>query len=441
MARRPGLSARDVLVAVTTVTFDIAALELFGPLVTGGRCVIASEADVREARPLAARIARGDVTVLQATPTLWGMLLEAGLEPRPGLKMLAGGEPLPRDLADRLIAAGGEVWNMYGPTETTVWSSCGRVGEGAIDIGTPIAGTVMHVLDAQGRLAPAGVAGELNIGGAGLASGYFGRPDLTEAAFRDVDLGQGPVRLYRTGDMARRGADGALKLLGRRDGQVKLRGFRIETGEIEAAMRAVAGVVDAAVVLRDGPAGPMLAGYHTGRAEAASIAAALARTLPGYMVPARFQRLDALPLTANGKTDRRALPPLDEPATLAPVREIVAPGTEAEQALLAIWQEVLGVQAIGVTDDLFALGADSLSLFRIAARALDRGMGIEARHLIQHPTIRAVAAHAASRGDRPQAPSLRDFRAGAQRGLAASAGVGASASAGVGASASAGARP
>ncbi|MDO5757780.1 MAG: amino acid adenylation domain-containing protein [Rhodobacterales bacterium] len=415
MAEKPGFSAKDALLSVTTVSFDIAALELFLPLVTGGKIVIAGEEDVREAFPLVRRLEQGDITVMQATPTLWQMLLEAGLTPSPALKILVGGEALPRDLADRLRSFGGEVWNMYGPTETTIWSSCGRVDEGIIDIGAPIANTALHVLDASDHLAPFGSVGELNIGGAGLAVGYLNAPDLTEAAFRMVDLpGAGPTRLYRTGDLAMRQADGKILLLGRRDGQIKLRGFRIDLGEIETAMRAVPGVTAAAVDLREGPAGPMLAGFYVGDAEAAGIATLLRKVLPSYMLPTRFQRIDALPETANGKLNRRALPPLDAPGGEA-ARQISAPETELEVRLADIWQDVLGINAIGRDEDLFALGADSLSIFRIAARMLDSDIPIEARHLMEHPTIQAAAAFAEARVDAPRAPSLKSFRKGGRR--------------------------
>jgi amino acid adenylation domain-containing protein len=421
MAECPGFTAQDTLLSVTTVAFDIAALELFVPLVTGGKTVIATEMEVQEAFPLVERLRRGDITVLQATPTLWQMLLEAGLTAAPDLKMLVGGEALPRDLADQLLATGGEVWNMYGPTETTIWSSCGQVGAGSIDIGSPIANTVLHVLDESDGLAPIGVVGELNIGGAGLATGYIDRPDLTQAAYRIVDLpGAGPTRLYRTGDLARRTADGSIILLGRRDAQIKLRGFRIELSEIETAMRQISGVTAAAVDLREGPAGPLLAGFIVGDAEPFAISAALAAKLPSYMVPTRFQRLEAMPETANGKLDRRLLPALDPAGSHPVLREIIQPKTELERTLVGIWQEVLGIDAISVTDDLFALGADSLSIFRIAARTLDRNLGIEARHLMQHPTIQDVAAFAEAQGDAPKAPSLKDFRKGARRKTAVS---------------------
>ncbi|MEX0285289.1 MAG: amino acid adenylation domain-containing protein, partial [Paracoccaceae bacterium] len=255
MAQEPGFTADDKVLSVTTVSFDIAVLELFLPLVTGGQVEIASRTQVLDGFGLAERLAQPDITVMQATPTLWGMLVEAGFTPRAGLKMLAGGEPLPTDLAQTL-SQGGELWNMYGPTETTIWSSVGQVlPDEPVTIGHPIANTDLHVLDAHNRLCPPGVIGELNIGGDGLAIGYDKRPDLTDAAFRMATIAGQKQRLYRTGDLAIRQPGGSLTLLGRQDGQVKLRGFRIELGEIEARLRADASVAKAAVALKTGASG------------------------------------------------------------------------------------------------------------------------------------------------------------------------------------------
>lgn len=420
MQEKPGFSAADTLLSVTTVAFDIAALELFLPLISGGRVVLASSDDVLEAFPVVERLGRGDITVMQATPTLWQMLLEAGLSPDPALKALVGGEPLPRTLAGQLTGAGCAVWNMYGPTETTIWSTCERVGDGRISIGHPIANTTLHILDAFDNPVPVGVTGELNIGGAGLAKGYFDRPELTEQAFRMVDVrGAGKERLYRTGDLAVRHADGTLELLGRRDAQVKLRGFRIEMGDVEAAIQSVPGVRAAAAALRNGATGPHLVAYYVAGDDApptTELARTVAGLLPGYMVPTRWLALPELPRTANGKLDRKALPDAEiRPEPVA--RTIVPPTTPLEASLLEIWCEVLDIPEMSVDDDLFDLGADSLSIFRIAARMSERDIRLEARHLLQHPTIRAAAACAA---DRPapthKRPSLKDFHRGARRG-------------------------
>ena len=292
-----------------------------------------------------------------------------------------------------------------------------------ITIGRPIANTTLHILDGDRAIVPVGVVGELWIGGEGLARGYLGRDDLTEAAFQDVTLaGRAPVRLYRTGDIGRRLADGRIELLGRRDSQVKLRGFRIELGDVEAAIRSQPEIAQAAAAVRTGAHGSaQLVGYYMPapgtEPQADALAAALARLVPNYMVPTAWVRLDAFPQTANGKLDRNKLPdpPLRAPAAAAG-REITLPRTELEKALAEIWSEVLGVSPIGTTDNLFALGADSLNVFRIAARMSDRGIGLQARHLMQHPTIAELAALAEGAPANPLAPpSLKSFRGGQRR--------------------------
>ncbi len=425
MAETPGFGPGDRILAVTTVMFDIAVLEMFLPLVTGGTTVVASRKEVLDGFAMVRRLRSEGFTHLQSTPTLLGMLLEAGFEPGPGLKIMAGGEPIGADLAERLMAGGAELWNMYGPTETTVWSAVRQLRPGgAITIGAPIANTTLHVLDAHARPVPAGVPGELNIGGAGLATGYFGRADLTAAAFREVTLGGVPQRLYRTGDMAVRLADGQIRVLGRKDRQIKLRGFRIELEEIEARLRAFPGIAACAVEVRARANGQAaLVGYvvpeEGQRPQAADLSRALAAQLPDYMVPQAWVPLSALPRTANGKLDRKALPDPEVAAPVQSLRPVEGPATETERRLTAIWSEVLGQASLSVTDTVFALGADSLDVFRIAARMLDAGLGLEARDVLQHGSIRALAAFADGRGEAgPQRPSLKSFRAGAMRGAA-----------------------
>jgi amino acid adenylation domain-containing protein len=429
-ARKPGFAASDAMVAVTTIAFDIAALELFLPLVVGGRVVIASREEVTGGFGLVKRIEASQATMVQATPSLWRVLIEAGFRPRPGLKMLCGGEALPRDLADRLLENGGALWNVYGPTETTIWSSIGQVspGPGPISIGAPVLNTQLYVLDGAFEPAPIGVVGDLFIGGAGLARGYFRRPDLDAEAFVDVALtADSPRRLYRTGDLARRLADGGVEVLGRVDHQVKLRGFRIELEEIESAVRRRAGVAACAAALYAPPEGtPRLVGY-VAAAPGASLAAAdlsahAAALLPDYMVPAQWLFLDRLPLTPNGKLDRKALPrPESAPAA---DRVVAPPRTPLEAKLVKIWTDVLQNGEIGVHDNIFALGADSIHLFRIAAQMMAQGIGLEARHVMRHPTIADLAE--AANGLAPETalaatPSLRSFRRAARRGREASA--------------------
>jgi amino acid adenylation domain-containing protein len=430
MAKKPGFEASDVLVAVTTISFDIAGLELYLPLTKGGRVVIADRDVVRGGFGLVDLINNAGASVVQATPSLWRMLMEAGFKPRAGLKMLCGGEPLPRDLADALTATGAELWNMYGPTETTIWSSCARAENGkSITIGEPIDNTQLFILDANDQLAPIGGTGQLYIGGDGLALGYFKRDDLTAGAFRTVTLpGRAAQRLYNTGDVGRRLANGDIQLLGRSDHQVKLRGFRIELEDIETALRKAPGVNAAAVALRGGDT-PRLVGYvvlnQGADIDAKQLTDTLAAQLPDYMVPTMWMKLDALPLTANGKLDRKALPEPDADAAIAD-RTIVAPRTPLETQIADVWRRVLGAGEIGVHDNLFFLGADSLHVFRITARLIEQGLHIEAKDLLRHPTVAEIAEIAATRTEAPPvaeragAPSLRAFRGGARRGGASS---------------------
>lgn len=434
MAREPGFTKDDTIVAVTTVSFDIAGLELYLPLVTGGKVVIADRAQVQDGFALVRLVEESRATVLQATPTLWQMLVEAGIGKVGGnLKMLCGGEPLPKDLAKALVGIGAELWNMYGPTETTIWSSVQRVldDDAPITIGHPIANTELHIIDGTGRLAPIGVAGELHIGGDGLARGYFERPDLTERAFVACDIGSGSVRrLYRTGDVGKRLADGSLQLLGRRDNQIKLRGFRIELGDIESVVAQVAGLRQCAVVgVRNGKGDPALVCYFVTEPgvpapSVESLAAHARSQLPTYMVPAYWQLEQALPQTGNGKLDRNALVKRGLPQRET-VAVKVAPRTEMEKRLAGIWKAVLNMDDIGVEDNLYALGADSLTIFRIAARMLDEGLPLEAKHLLRHPSIAELAVFAEELEQMDveemahQIPSLADFRNGARRGMGA----------------------
>lgn len=438
MAQAPGLTARDSIVAVTTFSFDISGLELFLPLIVGAQTFIAGHEEVRTGYELVTRLKEEDATVLQATPSLWRMLLEAGFRPSKGFKALCGGEPLPRDLADDLLATGAEVWNLYGPTETTIWSSASRVvANGPVVIGAPLANTDLHVLTDDLHLAPQGVSGELWIGGEGLAKGYFNRPDLTDAAFRSIAIeGAAPRRLYRTGDLAKRLADGSLQHLGRRDQQIKLRGFRIEIEEIEAVLRKAPGVTAAAVALHTVGDSPRLVGYivgaGAGKPDQGAVATQVAAQLPGYMVPTLWMTLDALPQTSNGKLDRKALPVPGADMVAAPVRqphaalkvvpaapvptepaatepEAIDPApaeaatiaaapiepatlTPTQASIAAIWGEVLGLQHVGIDQQFFSLGADSLQLFRIVARMNERGLGVDARQLMKNVTIAELAA-------------------------------------------------
>jgi len=419
MASVPGFTQKDILVAGTTIAFDIAALELYLPLIRGGVVVIASREDVKGGFGFISLIETYKATVVQATPSLWRILLEAGLKPHSGLKMLCGGEALPRDLADQLLATDGELWNVYGPTETTIWSSIGRVqkGSASITIGTPVFNTQLHILDEHRRLAPIGVFGELYIGGLGLARGYFRRPDLDAGAFFDLSLMEGAQqRLYRTGDKGRRLPDGSIELVGRLDQQIKLRGFRIELGDIESVIRQCTGIADCAVALQASSGETMrLVGYYVeakeGALSPAMLSSHVASRLPDYMVPTVWLKLDRLPLTPNGKLDRKALP-VAEVGIEFEHRVVTPPRTEMEKRLVAIWKEVLKLPDVGIDDNIFSLGVDSIQIFRLALRMREQNINLSAADLMQHPTIEelAKAEAKASSADQPQTPSLSSFR-------------------------------
>ena len=395
MRERPGLGADDVLVAVTTLSFDIAGLELYLPLVVGGRVVIASGEVASDPRALAGLLEGAGATVMQATPTTWRMLVDSGWSGGRGLKGLCGGEALPVVLADRLVGLGVELWNMYGPTETTIWSTCCRVqaGGGSVSIGRPIGNTSLFILDELMAPVAVGEVGELWIGGDGLARGYRGRPDLTQERFvaHPFDGGVG-ARVYRTGDLARYRPDGNVEFLGRVDHQVKVNGFRIELGEIETVLARHPGVADAVVVARGEGAAAELAAYVVPRRAVAAyeLRQFVSEKLPSYMVPSTVTSLGAFPLTPNGKVDRKALP---EPTRVrSGDRELVEPRTSLEGRLAVIWKRELGIERIGVTDNFFDLGVRSIvaaSLF--AAIEHEIGDSLPLGAIFRAPTIEKLA--------------------------------------------------
>ncbi|HEV2146075.1 MAG TPA: amino acid adenylation domain-containing protein [Longimicrobiaceae bacterium] len=395
---RPGVSAGDVLAAVTTLSFDISVLELFVPLTAGGEVAVMPREVVTDGALLAEELERCGATILQGTPALWRLLLEGGWEGKPGLTMLCGGEALPWELAARLLERGGSLWNMYGPTETTIWSAVHRVGptDGAAVIGGPVDGTQLYVLDAGLRPVPQGVPGELYIGGDGVADGYLGRPELTAERFVPDPFGDRPgARLYRTGDVVR-GSGAGMRFLGRTDQQMKVRGHRIEPGEIEAVLVRHPAVAQAVVVARADASGEKrLAAYVVAEPGAAPVAEALqahAREhLPAYMVPSLFVVLDAFPLTPNGKVDRKALPdPASAPRVVS--ERYVAPATATETAVVEVWEALLGVSPVGVLDDFFLLGGHSMLAVRMMAQ-LRRRFGVELplAILFERPTVRDLA--------------------------------------------------
>jgi amino acid adenylation domain-containing protein len=406
MQVKPGLTEKDTLLAVTTASFDIAALELYLPLTVGARVNLVSRDSASDGERLRESLATSEATCMQATPTTWRMLVNAGWEGKPDLKLLCGGEALPRELANELVGRAASVWNMYGPTETTVWSAVHQVTSrtGPVFVGRPIANTELYVLDSQMQPVPIGVPGELYIGGGGLARGYRNRPELTAEKFVPHLFSRQPdARLYHTGDLARYRPDGNLELLGRRDHQVKIRGFRVELGEIEAALGEHPAVQAVAVVVREEATGEQrLVAYavlHPGSlARAEELRSFLKSKLPDYMLPARFELLDSLPVNASGKLDRRALPaPGSE--RLENDASYVAPRTEQEKKLAAIWAEVLQLDRVSIHDNFFDLGGHSLLVVKLVARVENAlGKKLPVISVFQLPTISELAPLLATPG-------------------------------------------
>ncbi len=397
MRREPGMLASDVLLSVTTLSFDIAGLEMHLPLAVGARIVIASQDDAIDGAVLLKIMERERISFFQATPATWRLLLAAGWKGTPGLKVLCGGEPLPADLAKELIPRCAELWNMYGPTETTIWSTCCRVTDAAvIHIGRPIANTEIYILDAKQQAQPVGVAGELLIGGVGLARGYFNREELTADRFITHPFKPGQ-RLYRTGDLARYRPDGNIDCLGRLDFQVKIRGFRIELGEIENQLAAYPSVKQAVVIAReDTPGDVRLVAYlvaHAGpKPTAAELREHLRQALPEYMIPAVYVLLDALPLTPNAKIDRKALP-VPQGGASTSSRHAIAPRTDEEKRMAAIFERVLNTRITSVYDSFFDLGGHSLLAVKLmTAIATEFGVRLPLARLFADSTVEKLAA-------------------------------------------------
>ncbi|RKN40378.1 non-ribosomal peptide synthetase [Streptomyces hoynatensis] len=387
-----GFSADDAMLAVTTVSFDIAGLELYLPLVAGGRVLLCDSATAADGAALAARIADSGATWMQATPTSWRMLREAGWAGHPGLNVLCGGEELPRELAEFLAPRVASLRNVYGPTETTIWSTSGRVAAGrGVDIGAPIANTLLYVLDEYGRRVEPAFPGELYIGGDGLALGYWDRPELTAERFVTGLPAAPEQRLYRTGDRARWTGDGRLLHLGRLDNQVKLRGYRIELAEVEAVLQAAEGVSAAVVVVREDRLVAYVVAEPGAEPKPAELRALAARSLPPYMVPGLVVPLAELPLTANKKVDRKRLPaPKD--AGLDRSAPFEKPRDATEITLARMWTELLDLPEVGVHDDFFEVGGHSLLAVRLAAAIrAEWDVDIPVATLLRHGTIAELA--------------------------------------------------
>jgi amino acid adenylation domain-containing protein/non-ribosomal peptide synthase protein (TIGR01720 family) len=389
MSRKPGLSAADRMLSLTTFCFDIFGLEIYLPLTLGACVVLVDKDTTLDPDAILEQVREHAVTAVQATPSTWRMLLDS---PQTGAlrgcKMLCGGEALADDLALRMAALG-PVWNLYGPTETTIWSAqhCLDPQDPRPWLGAAIDNTRLYIVGSDGALLPAGVAGELLIAGDGLARGYFQRAALTAERFLPDPFGAPGQRLYRTGDLARYRQDGVIEYLGRIDQQVKIRGFRIELGEVEARLLDHSDVREAAVLARDIAGSAQLVAYVVAESGASSrdaLRASLAQQLSDYMVPTHWLFLSRMPLTPNGKLDRKALPP---PDTFVAQERFVEPHSALQQQVAGVWQAVLNVQRVGLADHFFELGGHSLLATQVIARLRQQGLGVSLRDLFDAPLL------------------------------------------------------
>ncbi len=397
IVRRPGLTAGQSVVALTTISFDPSLLELYVPLLVGATVVLADTEQARDPQRLIDLVALTRPAVLQATPAMLRALLEVGWVPPATITVLSGGEKLPTELARRLAAEGAPVWDLYGPTETTVWVTSARLDPtGAVVDWSPQANCTVYLLDRYAEPVPIGTVGELYVGGSCVALGYRGQPALTAERYVPDPYSTTPGgRLYRTGDLARRSQDGSVEILGRADRQVKIRGHRMEPSEIEAALLGHDDIRAVAVHPTATPGGEQqLTAYLVARADTAppveELRTFLLRTLPDYMLPAAYVPMEALPLTPNSKVDYAALP---EPATRVAVAR-VAPRTAEERVVADIWREVLGTGAtIDMDDNFFEIGGHSLLATRVAVRLRAQlGVDVPVRGLFDHSTVASLAA-------------------------------------------------
>lgn len=399
-----GIGPGDVLVAVTTPAFDISLLELWLPLVTGAAVRLASRVEAADPRRIAAVLDESEASFMQATPWHWRLLVDSGWAGRDGLNILCGGDTLPEGLAESLLARGKCVWNLYGPTEATIWCSARRIdpSHGRIDIGRPLRGLRMSVRDAGGAPLAQGIAGELWVGGTGVACGYLNRPRETAARF----IAEGADRFYRTGDLAQGLPDGSFQLLGRMDDQVKVRGFRIELGEVVAALLAQPGVRDAHVAAASDDG--RLVAYLVLANEAAlrGLRAAMDTALPRYMLPSSYVLLESLPRLPNGKIDRRALTAVQPRST--PAAPAALPRNALEKLVLSIWEEVLRRPGIGIDEALFDAGGDSIGALRIAAR-IEKATGrwVPLSDIVGRATVAGIAARLGELRCEPQGCAVR----------------------------------
>lgn len=398
MRTSPGIDKDTVLLALASISFDPSTLELFLPLMVGAKVVIADEEMTTNPLLLAEAISRHDVNTLQATPATWQLLLDIGWAGKPGLQALCGGDVLTRKMADQLLERVGSLWNVYGPTETTVWCTLTQIqkGDGPITIGYPIANAQIYILDRYLQIVPVGVAGELLIAGEGLARGYLNNPQLTSEKFiNNIFSSETGSRLYKTGDLARYLPDYSIEIVGRSDDQVKIQGHRMELGEINSVLLQHPSVNDGIVITRTEVSGDKrLIAYFVAKHEVSTDAAALreffGKKLPDYMIPSFFVSIGSLPLTSNGKIDKKSLP---LPGDIRQLSGYVAPRNEEEQIMVQIWQNVLDVEQVGIYDNFFDLGGASIQSIHIVAGANMYGYQVSVENIFEYQTVAGLAAH------------------------------------------------
>ncbi|GIV46001.1 MAG: hypothetical protein KatS3mg036_0819 [Ignavibacterium sp.] len=402
MQKTPGISEKDNVLALTTLSFDISGLEIFLPLITGAKITIATRDEAKDGKSLLDKIKKEKVTIVQATPSTWKMMIDSGWNEKLKIKALCGGEPLPQDLAEKLLELVDELWNMYGPTETTIWSSCSRVIKGeSIHLGKPIANTQFYIVDKDLNFCPPGVAGELLIGGAGLSIGYLNRDDLTTEKFITNPFDkEGKSKVYRTGDLVKLNSKMQLEFLGRIDNQVKIRGYRIELEEIENIIKKNDSVKDCAVVVKEVNNDKKIIAYLVLKSklseenlpsEINSIRDVAIRNLPDYMIPALIIPIEQFPLTPNNKIDKKALAARDISGIISHTSTAKAE-TEMQKTFVNIWENLLGISGIGIDDNFFELGGHSiLAAQMLADFEKATGKKIPLAEMFTSQTIRQLA--------------------------------------------------
>ncbi|WP_289661659.1 polyketide synthase [Flavobacterium panacagri] len=398
MAIEPGINANDKLLSITTISFDIAGLELFLPLITGASVVFADYETTRDGQLLLNLLQKKQITIVQATPTTWQMLLDSGWENPLALKALCGGEAMPLNLARQLISRCESLWNMYGPTETTIWSAVKNIkaDDELITIGLPIANTQIYLLDEKGQITESGEIGEIVIGGDGVAEGYWKRPELTVEKFIPDSFSEIPNSiLYRTGDLGKLLPNGDFQCLGRIDHQVKIRGHRIELGEIETALNTLSGIKQSAVIVSKylGNEDKLVAYLKSSDQlqDDKQIHEALSKTLPEILLPSKYIWVDEFPITPNGKIDKKNLPvPENSRPDSAPLFK--KPTTQLEKDIVKIWSEELKISSIGIDDNFFDLGGSSILAQKVTTlmrQQLSKELPVSKIYI--HPTIRELA--------------------------------------------------